>query len=294
MLAGVLVALAAAACFEWAYIVQAEQARGQPLHHRLRLSLLTSLVRNWRWAGGTLLTGAGALLQIWALTLAPLTVVQPTLAVGLLALPYLAHRRLGEHLRARDGLGIGAIVAGVSVIAIAGPTHVGRAPAGAELGIVLAFLIVLALSPFALRSRNMPAHLSVAGAAAGDAAAALGLKLAADQLHAGRIGMAIVWGATGAACGLIALTAEMSALQHMRATHIAPVVVAAQVLVPVAVGLALLGETWSSTPAGGALLGAAVIVAVAGGAVLAASHSVEEVVGVAPQDDLGSGGQLRE
>lgn len=294
MLAGVLVALSAAACFEWAYIVQAEQARGQSQEQALRLSLMTSLLRNRRWAGGTLLTGVGALLQLWALTLAPLTVVQPTLAVGLFALPFLAYQRLGEHLSRRDGLGIAAIVTGVSVIAIAGSTHVGRSPAGVELGIVLALLIALTLAPFALRSRNMPARLSVAGAAAGDAAAALGLKLAANELHAGRVVMAVVWGGMGAACGLLALTAEMSALQRLRATQIAPAVVAAQVLVPVVVGLAFLGETWGSTPGGGALLSAAVAFVVAGGAILAGSHSVEEVVGVEPEDHLGSGGQLRE
>lgn len=294
MLAGVLVALGAAACFEFAYVVQAEQVRVLGDHHGLRLSLMTSLVRNWRWAGGLLLTGAGALLQVWALTLAPLTVVQPTLAVGLLALPFLAYQRLGEHLSRRDGLGIAAIVAGVSVIAIAGSTHVGRSPAGVELGIVLAVLIALLLAPFLLRNRKLPTHLSVTGAAAGDVAAVLGLKLAADQLHAGNVVMALVWGTLAAACGLLALTAEMSALQRLRATQIAPVVVAAQVLVPVTVSLAFLGETWGSTPGGGVLLGAAVAFVVAGGAILAGSHSVDEVAAAAPEDHLGGSGQLRE
>lgn len=291
MLVGILIALTAAACFEWAYIVQAEQAREQSGEHGLRLALMTSLARNRRWAGGTALTALGALLQIWALTRAPLTVVQPTLAVGLLALPFLARQRLGEPLSTRDGLGIVSIVSGVSLIAIFGPTHVGRSPAGVELGIELALLVGLLLAPFVLRDRHMSAHLSVAGAAAGDAAAALGLKLAADALHAGDVGPALVWGALGAACGGLALTAEMSAIQRLRATQIAPVVVAAQVLVPVGTGLALLGETWGHTPGGGLLLSLAVACVVAGGAVLAASHSVEEVVGVALEDDLGGRGK---
>jgi drug/metabolite transporter (DMT)-like permease len=290
VLDGVIVALCAAACFEWAYVVQAEQARAQPDERHLRLSLMTGLLRNWRWLVGTALTVAGALLQVWALTLAPLTVVQPTLAAGLLALPFLARFRLGEHLRRADHVGIAAIVGGVSLIAIFGPSDIGRAPAGAELGVVLACLAALLLAPFALRSRGATAHLSVAGAAAGDAAAAVCLKLAADELNGGRLGIALLWGGAGAACGLLALTAEMSALQRLRATQIAPVVVAAQVLVPVTVGLAFLGETWGSTPGGGALLGAALALVVAGGAVLAASRSVEDIVAAqAPQDDLGGG-----
>lgn len=292
MLAGVLIALTAAACFEWAYIVQAEQARAQSGEHGLRLALMTNLARNWRWAGGTALTGIGALLQVWALTRAPLTVVQPTLAVGLLALPFLARHRLGERLGRRDGVGIAAIVSGVSLIAVFGPTQIGRSPAGLELGIELAVLVGLLLTPFILRAREMPARLSVAGAAAGDAAAALSLKLAADELHAGNVGLALVWGALGAACGGLALTAEMSAIQRLRATQVAPVVVAAQVLVPVATGLAFLGETWGHTPGGGLLLGMAVAFVVVGGGFLAASHSVEQVVGITPEDDLGGGGQL--
>src|SRR5687768_12488168 len=121
-----IVALCAAACFEWAYVVQAEQARGET--EGLRLSLLTRLARNRRWLAGTALTGVGALLQVWALSLAPITVVQPTLAVGLLALPFLARFKLGEHLRQADHLGIAAIVAGVSLIAIFGPEEVDHAP----------------------------------------------------------------------------------------------------------------------------------------------------------------------
>lgn len=286
MIGGVLVALCAAACFEWAYVVQAEQARAEPEGHRA--ALLVRLARNWRWLGGTALNGVAALLQVWALSLAPVTVVQPTLAMGLLALPFLARFRLGERLRRADHLGIGAIVAGVSVIAVLAPDHVGRSPVGVELAVVLACLAAVALAPFVLGLRGFGA---VAGAAAGDAVAALGLKLAADELERGRPGYAALWGAGAIGAGLLALTAEMGALQRLRATQIAPVVVAAQVLVPVTVALAFLGDSWHDTPGGGLVLGAAVALVVAGGAVLAASRSVEEIVTAEPvQDDLGGGG----
>lgn len=290
MLAGVLAALGAAACYEIAYVLQALEARAESSDHGLRLSLLTRLARNPRWAGAMLLTGGGAALQLYALAHAPVTVVQPTLAVGLLALPLLARFVLHERLGPRELAGVAAIVGGVSVIAVLGPTHIGRQAAGVPLGIELAVLVGLLLVPFALRSRAMPAQLAVAGAAAGDAAAAIGLKLAADSLHAGHIGRALLWGGLGAVCGLFALTAEMTALQHLRATEIAPVVVAIQVLVPVATGLALLGDSWRHTPGGGVLLGVAVLVVICGAGLLAASRSVEEMLGIAPEHDLGGGG----
>lgn len=290
MLPGVLAALGAAACYEIAYVLQALEARAESSDHGLRLSLLTRLARNPRWAGAMLLTGGGAALQLYGLAHAPVTVVQPTLAVGLLALPLLARFVLHERLRPRELAGIAAVVGGVSVIAVLGPTHIGRQAAGIPLGIELAVLIGLLLVPFALRSRAMPPQLAVAGAAAGDAAAAIGLKLAADSLHAGHIGRALLWAGLGAVCGLFALTAEMTALQHLRATEIAPVVVAIQVLVPVATGLALLGDSWRHTPGGGVLLGVAVLVVICGAGLLAASRSVEEMLGVAPEHDLGGGG----
>jgi drug/metabolite transporter (DMT)-like permease len=290
VLAGVLAALGAAACYEIAYVLQALEARAESSDHGLRLSLLMRLARNPRWAGAMLLTGGGAALQLYALAHAPVTVVQPTLAVGLLALPLLARFVLHERLGPRELAGVAAIVGGVSVIAVLGPTHIGRQAAGVPLGIELAVLVGLLLVPFALRSRAMPAQLAVAGAAAGDAAAAIGLKLAADSLHAGHIGRALLWGGLGAVCGLFALTAEMTALQHLRATEIAPVVVAIQVLVPVATGLALLGDSWRHTPGGGVLLGVAVLVVICGAGLLAASRSVEEMLGIAPEHDLGGGG----
>ena len=294
MLSGVLVALGAAAAFEISYVMQALQARDESDEHGLRLTLLLRLVRNPKWAAATALTAGGAALQLWALTLAPVTVVQPTLAVGLLALPLLSRFVLHEHLQRRELAAIAAIVAGVSLIAGFGPAHIGRQEAGVELGIELALLVAVVLAPFALRARGAPPQVSVLGAAAGDAAAAVGLKLAADELHKGRLGYAALWGSMGIACGALALTAEMTALQKLRANRIAPVVVAGQVLVPVATGLAFLGDSWRHTPGGGALLACAVAAVVAGAAVLGASRTVEEALGVEPEDHLGGSGELRE
>lgn len=294
MIGGVLIALGAAACYEVSYVLQALEARNESDEHGLRFALLWRLAKNPRWAAATAGTVGGAVLQVWALSRAPVTVVQPTLAVGLLALPLLARFVLKEQLTVRELAGIGAIVGGVSVVAAFGPTHVGREDASVGVYVVLAALWAITLCPFVLRGRGLPPQLAVLGAACGDAAAALGLKLAADKAHAGDVPLALVWAAVGAASGAFALTAEMTALQKLRAPRIAPVVVAFQVLVPVTIGLAFLGDSWRHTPAGGVLLSAAVLVVVAGAVVLSASRSVEEALGVEPEDHLGSSGELRE
>jgi drug/metabolite transporter (DMT)-like permease len=299
VLGGLIVALLAACCYEVAYAVQALEARAIDADKALRASLLVRLAQRRRWVAGTGLSALGAGLQVLALVLAPLSVVQPVLALGLVGLLVLAQRLLGERPGRRDLLGVLAVVAGVTGVALAAPAHAGRAAAGARMGAELAVLAAVALAPYALRGRTAAPWLAVAGAAAGDATAALGMKLAADALHGGTLLAAVGWGALAAATGLLALTAEMSALQRLPATRVAPVIVAAQVLIPVATAPLLLGEGWGATPLGGTVLGACVALVTGGAALLASSPLVGEIVAAAHapeavEHDGGGGGQRRE
>ena len=111
MIAGIAVALAAACCYELAYVVQALEARRAGGGERIEPTLLGRLLRRPRWVAATALSGVGALLQIWALTLAPLTVVQPTLALGLVLLLVLSATVLHEPVGPRELLGVAMIVA---------------------------------------------------------------------------------------------------------------------------------------------------------------------------------------
>ena len=68
-------------------------------------------------------------LQIVALLLAPLVVVQPALAAGLLVLMFLAQRMLHEHAGRNEYLAMGAIVIGVIGAGLAAPPRTtGHAP----------------------------------------------------------------------------------------------------------------------------------------------------------------------
>ena len=70
----------------------------------------------------------------------------------------------------------------------------------------------------------------------------------------------------------------MSALQRRPATHVAPVMFAVQVLVPVLLAPLIFGESWGSTPLGGVALVASMAVAVAGTVLLAGSRAVGAVI----------------
>ena len=277
MIGGIAVALGAACCYELAYVVQALEARGAGDGARIDPGLLAKLLRRPRWVAGTALSGLGALLQIWALTLAPLTVVQPTLALGLVLLLVLSRTVLHERVGPRERLGVAAIVLGVALVALTAAPEVGDAGDPLAVALLAALLALPTLLPFALRGLA-DARLRVLAAAAGDALAAVGLKLVADAADRGSWLVAVAFAAGAAAAGLLALTAEMSAVQRLAATRVAPVVLAGQVLVPALAGPLVFGEQWGRTPLAGVLLALALLTVAAGAALLGASAAVADVI----------------
>ena len=112
--AGLAAAAVAAACYETGYAFQALEARGVGPRHALRASLLGQLVRNRRWLGATALSLLGWPLQVLALALAPLALVQPALALGLLLLLVLGGARrlatgVDAHRRAVARISVAAL-----------------------------------------------------------------------------------------------------------------------------------------------------------------------------------------
>lgn len=114
MLLGALAACAASLLYNGGLALQALEARVAPAAESLRASLLRRLVVRPRWLIGTALTMVGWPLQTLALALAPLAVVQPGLAFGLLLLLMLGHHRLREPVGRREVVGIVGIVGGVA------------------------------------------------------------------------------------------------------------------------------------------------------------------------------------
>ncbi len=279
LVGGIVLAGLAASCFDGAVALQALETRAVPTV-RVGIGLLAALVRRPRWLAATALAVLGWPLQIAALTLAPLTVVQPALAVGLLVLLALGTRLLDEPARARDVAAAAAIAGGLALLAWAAP-ETERTHAGAvALGGVLAALAALAGAPWLLSGpgRRAPGLALVVAAGCGYAASGLTSKLLADALDGGAPAAATAWAALTAAVAGVALADEMAALQRVPAARVATGAFALQTIVPVVCAPLLTGEHWGRTPAGGGVIMIGVALVVAGGIVLGSAAAVGGLV----------------
>lgn len=266
--------------------LQALEARVVPGEHSLRLSLIGKLVRNKRWLGATALGLVGWPLEIAALLLAPLTVVQPCLASGLILLLWLGATRLGEAPGRREFVAVGAIIAGVGGVAWAAPERTTDHAGTVAIAVALLIVAIPIALPYLLRRRaGTIGTLMVISAGCGYAWTAIASKLLTDELAAGAVLVAIAWLATAAASEGLALLSEMSALQRRGATQVAPTMFAVQILVPVLLAPLIFGESWGDTPLGGVALVVFMAVAVVGAVLLAGSRSVGAVIEAAHPGD---------
>jgi drug/metabolite transporter (DMT)-like permease len=187
---------------------------------------------------------------------------------------------LKEPVGRREIGGVVAILAGVTFIALADPQRGGHADPGLAFMLVGTALALVALSAFVLRRPGSAGLL--AGAIAADALGALAAAEAAGALP--KVPPTVAWCALAAAGGVAAVAAESAVLQRRGAARVAPVVLAGQVAVPVALAPLVIGERWGN--AGVLVCGLALVIA--GSALLASSAGVSRLaVGHEPEDEVG-------
>jgi len=269
MLSGLALALAAAVCFECSYVLQALGVREVPAMTRPGADALRRLAGRPRWAAGIVLGLAGFALQVLALRAAPLTLVQPVLAAGLLLLLGFSVVVLRERVGRREVVAVVAIIAGVIAIALAEPA---RGHSTNDVAFALAAIVLAGVALSAFARRNPGVGILLASAIAADALAVLAAAQAARTLPDAL--PTIAWCALAGVCGLATLASESAALQRRGAARVAPIVLAGQVAVPVALAPWLLHERWGATAAGTPLLLGGLLAVVIASAALAASPGV--------------------
>jgi hypothetical protein len=272
LILGIVAAVLAATLYSLGFSLQALDAREAPSDEHLRPALALGLLRRVRWLSGTGLSMLGWPLQVLALSLAPLVVVQPALALGLPVLMVLGERMLGERAGRREHLAVGAIVLGVLGAGLCAPPRSIAHAHWSTLVLVLGSLALASMLPYLLLrlGRSLPS-VTMLGAGLAFGWSGVSTKLASDDLAHAYIGAAIAWGLATGGASAIATLSEMSSLQRRPAIQVAPVVFVIQTVVPVALAPILFGESFSATPAGGVPLAASLLLVVAGAAVLARS-----------------------
>ena len=270
---GIGAAVGASTLYSLGIALQAMDAKEAPHEEHLRLALAFNLFKRARWLAGTGLSILGWPLQVVALLLAPLVVVQPALAAGLLVLMLVAERMLDERAGRPEYLAMGAIVIGVIGAGLTAPprstTHTSEE---LTITLVLAGLGVASLLPYLLRViGRSPTAVTMIGAGLAFAWSGVATKLASDDLAQGHPVTAIAWALSTAAASAVGVLSEMSALQSRPAIQVAPVVFVTQTVIPVVLAPLLLGESFSATPLGGVPLGFSLALLVSGAALLARS-----------------------
>ena len=239
---GFVAAVVSGLLYAAATTLQALESRAAPSQHRLRASLLGFLFRRKRWLLGAFLGVLGWPLQAVALALAPVALVQPTLATGLLAIVAVARYALGERVSRHAALAAVAIVAGIGLLALGLPTSAAARPDRVLLIVTFAVLALLAVVPLRVRRLADDAPMALAFAAG---AAYVWIALATTLLDRDVTDrswvVALVWlGAILLATAVGGVT-EMSAYGVAPASRVAPVIFACEMVVP-ALAAPLVGQ----------------------------------------------------
>jgi hypothetical protein len=265
-------AIGASTLYSLGVAFQAMDAKEAPEDTHLRLALAWRLVRRGRWLLGTGMSILGFPLQVVALILAPLVVVQPALAAGLLVLMLAGEHMLGERPGRYEYACVCAIGVGVVGAGLFAPANTTETAAPWKITVVLVAVGALALLPYALRAlgRNV-AGLTIFCAGCGFAWSGIATKLAANDFKTGYVLTALLWAASTALASGVGTLSEMSSLQSRPAIQVAPVVFVTQTVIPVIVAPVLFGEYFDTTPLSGWPLVASLSLLVAGAAALARS-----------------------
>jgi hypothetical protein len=242
MLWGLLGALLAAIAYGVASVLQSVAARSTPVRvEGVDPRLLVRLLGQWKYLLGLGLDGLGFVLQIVALRVLPLFVVQAALAASL-AVTAVAALALGVRLGAKERVAVAAVCVGLALLGMSAQSE-GSTPVGLGFRLVLAGVLV-ALTVAGIVAGRAREHLRtpVLGLVAGLGYAVVAMagrvlpSFAPDRLLTD-VATYVIAGA-----GTLAMLFYASALQRGSVTTATAMMVLAETVLPSAVGVITLGD----------------------------------------------------
>jgi len=158
-------AVLASLAFNYAMYMQKKAVGALPeVKMQISWPVLKAFLTNGPWLASMIVVLAGSGLYAYALTAAPISVVQPIMASGVALLAYLAVKNLGEQPRRIDLVAIGMSILGVILIGVSLaeglPKDVKHSPG--SLWIFTAVLVVVAIIVPLVAARGSNARIAAA------------------------------------------------------------------------------------------------------------------------------------
>jgi drug/metabolite transporter (DMT)-like permease len=259
ILLGLLVAVISATLYGAAPVIQAVAARQQRPGGGFGLRLLLALALRPLWLLGLAVEAGSFLLEVYALSLAPVAFIAPVMSMDMVVFTILASRVLRERVGRAGLAGMGALVAGVGLLAgsFAGSNDLGEPASDWDLALFLMFGTVFAVGAgwWANRDGALGRVFRAAaffGVAAGVSYAIATVATRQFGLYLDDHSLAHIFVTPTpymlAVFSLLALSLEQRGLQGPGAVIVFPVTSGLSAFLPVILGLTLFDEP---APSGG-------------------------------------------
>lgn len=291
-MAGILIALVAAVAYSLGGVMQ-HRAISRKTHDAFDAGSLGSAARQPMWIIGLIVMALGVGIQLVALAIMPLVVVQ-TIMVSmifwiLVFAVILEKARLGR----REYIGAAVLAVAVLLFVVVVQPSIGTTAVNFGGWALMSLLVVVCATVLMLVSRRLPA--GPAAALLGTAAGLInvqGAGLASASLNllsTGGIGGLFTSWLPYVAAAMIVISIGVTAMAFAAGpvTASIPPMIAANPVFGFVLGVVLLGEVWSTNALGYALGTVALVVMIAGIVVLSKSQVVAEQFAGTPDVELG-------
>ena len=258
MFAGILLAFVAAFGFNASFVIEKRALHHLPVVHANRgIHMLRTLLTSPLWMCGLAISLAGLGAQVLALSRAPLSVVQPIIASGIVILLMLSRAALHERLGRTEWTGIVLVAIALMVIGLSlegGASDLGDTPSLGRLGLVAVPTVAAAGLAFRAGGRRLRGSAPLYGLAAGllYGVAGVATKGVSVLVRDGLISSLPTVLASPQLYVLVAFSAVgllvlQTGLQRGQASVVVPIANVLSTAYPVAVGMLLFGEELPST-----------------------------------------------